>query len=307
MSVVVPSRGRPALLERALASILAQRYDGDLECVIVLDGPGSESPDAALSEDFLAGLNGSRDAVRIIRNSRTPGASGARNSGAVAAAYELVAFCDDDDEWLPHKLHVQVEALRAAGGCAATGGIDVRYRGRTIRRLPGSERVTFDDLLRSRRTDMHTSTMLVRREDFLMTIGPFDEAIPGSYGEDYDWLLRATRVRPVLTLRRALATIHWHESSFFEGRWDMIADALLYLLGKHPEFERDPKGLARIHGQLAFAYAASGRRRESRLWARRCMARNPRQPRAYLALLVASGVVGAHDVLRALHRVGRGL
>jgi glycosyltransferase involved in cell wall biosynthesis len=240
-----------------------------------------------------------------MRNTRTPGAAGARNTGAYAARSDFVAFCDDDDEWLPDKLEHQVRAVLDHGASVATGGIEVVFRGGTITRLPDADSVTLEDLLRSRRTDMHTSTMLVWRSAFIGHIGPFDETIPGSYGEDYDWLLRAARVAPILTPRLALATIHWHQSSFFEGRWQMIIDALTYLLAKHPEFARDPKGVARIYGQLAFASAALGRSGDARRWIRRTLGRDIRQPRAYLALLVATRIVAAGQLLRFLHRFGR--
>jgi glycosyltransferase involved in cell wall biosynthesis len=307
VTAVVPSRGRPQLLERALRSILAQRYDGDLECLVVLDGPESEPEAASLRPEFLASLNGHRNAVRVTRNTGTPGASGARNMGAHAARSEFVAFCDDDDEWLPDKLREQVGALLRTHASAATSAINVVYRGRTISRVPAAERVTFDDLLRSRRTDMHTSTLVVRRDDFLARIGPFDEKIPGSYGEDYDWLLRAASVAPILTPQRPLATIYWHESSYFEGRWQTIIDALLYLLAKHPAFRRDRKGLARIYGQLAFASAALGRHADAWAWARRCLALDLRQLRGYLAMLVTARLVRPHTMLRLVHHLGRGV
>ncbi len=42
--------------------------------------------------------------VQVITNTRTPGLAGARNSGIMAPSGELVAFCDDDDEWLQGKV-----------------------------------------------------------------------------------------------------------------------------------------------------------------------------------------------------------
>ena len=37
VSVVVPTRHRPELLHRALVSILGQRYEGDIEVLVVFD------------------------------------------------------------------------------------------------------------------------------------------------------------------------------------------------------------------------------------------------------------------------------
>jgi hypothetical protein len=138
-------------------------------------------------------------------------------------------------------------------------------------------------------------------------IGLFDEAIPNSYGEDYDWLLRASRAGPVITLRRPLARIHWHESSFFHGQWETISAALQYLMGKYPEFRRDPVGLARIQGQIAFAHAAAGHHRDARTWTGRCLKLDRRQPRAYLAVLVSLRIIPPERLLQVLRRVGRGI
>ena len=55
-----------------------------------------------------------------------------------------------------------------------------------------------------------------------------------------------------------------------------------------------------MYGRLAFAHAAAGQAGEARSWARRSIALNWRQPRGYLAFLVASGVligVGAAAVI----------
>ena len=41
-----------------------------------------------------------------------PGLAGARNTGIVSLDTDLVAFCDDDDQWAPGKLRQQVHALR---------------------------------------------------------------------------------------------------------------------------------------------------------------------------------------------------
>jgi hypothetical protein len=86
-----------------------------------------------------------------------------------------------------------------------------------------------------------------------------------------------------------------------------MIEALTYLLAKHPEFPRDPKGLGRIYGQLAYASAALRRNADARAWARRALALDRRQARAYLALLVAARILPSGAVLRLLHRFGRGI
>ena len=297
VSVVIPTRDRPGLLRRAVDSIRAQRYDGDIECITVFDQ----------SHVHLAGFGGLTGVtLRGMTNSRSPGLAGARNTGILAAHGDLVAFCDDDDEWLPDKLAAQVELLRKTGAATASCGIFVEYHGRQIARVASSETVTLRDLLRSRRMDLAPSTILVRRDAFEQ-IGLVDEQIPGSYAEDYEWLLRAARVSPIAVVCEPLARVHWHDSSYFVGQWEMIVSALSYLLDRYPEFRGDRIGLSRIFGQIAFASASCGRRSEALEWAGKALRLSPTQPRAYLALAVAGGLAKADSVLRVIRTFGRGI
>jgi hypothetical protein len=82
---------------------------------------------------------------------------------------------------------------------------------------------------------------------------------------------------------------------------------LTWLLDRYPEFRSVPAGEARVSGQIAFAYAAQGERKQAMRWAAHTVRRNPAEARAYLAMTVASGAIGADTVLRQLHRVGRGI
>jgi glycosyltransferase involved in cell wall biosynthesis len=90
----MPTHDRAGEVGRAAASVLAQDVDA-LELVIVDD---SSSDDTANVLDRLA----SQDRrVRVVRTSEAVGPCLARNRGIEVAEGELVAFCDDDDAWLP--------------------------------------------------------------------------------------------------------------------------------------------------------------------------------------------------------------
>lgn len=304
VAVVIATRDRPQLLRRAVASVLEQRYDGDIEVLAVFD---QSDPEDDLTRDERT-ESGHRRVVRVLRNGRIPGLAGARNTGITTAQTDLVAFCDDDDLWLPGKLAAQVERLEGdpAMECV-TAGVLVEARGKVSTRVLDRERITHAELLRSRVSEAHPSTYLFRRAALVDGIGLVDEDLPGSYAEDYDLLLRAARRHDVGAVTLPLAKVFWHRSSFFAERWRTIIDALDHLVASHPELASEPRGLARIEGQQAFAHASMGDRKGAVATAKRALRHNRREPRAYLALLVASGAVRSEWVLRVLQAGGRGI
>ncbi|MFY1655025.1 glycosyltransferase family 2 protein [Solwaraspora sp. WMMB762] len=299
ISVVVPTRDRPELLREAIAAIREQDYPAVVDVVVVYD---QSTPDTTLASDDP------HRPVRVISNGRTAGLAGARNSGILAATGELVAFCDDDDRWLPGKLAAQVDELLAHPDAEFVScGIQVSYDGTVNDRVLDLDSVSLAALLRDRMTELHPSTFLIRRAALVDGFGLVDEEIPGSYAEDYEFLLRAARSAPLRNLRTPYVLVRWHKRSYFAQRWDTIATALQWLLDRYPEFATEPAGEARVAGQIAFAEAAAGHRRGAIRWARHTLARNPREPRAYLALAVASRAVRPDLVLRTLHKRGRGI
>jgi hypothetical protein len=108
-------------------------------------------------------------------------------------------------------------------------------------------------------------------------------------------------------VREPLVVVHWHQSSFFADRWRTIIAALTYLVDKHHELQQEPAGLARIYGQIAFAHAALGERRDARRWARRTLSLDRRERRAYLALAVSLRLIKARTVVRLAHVAGKGV
>lgn len=296
---VVPTRDRPALLQRAVTAILDQDYPGALECVVVFD----QSEPCDLDIPPRPGRT-----ITRIRNARTPGLAGARNSGVLHAQSDLVAFCDDDDEWLPEKLCAQVSLLLQHPDTSVVAtGILVNFQGQERTRLAPDRPLTQRDFLRDRLMEVNPCTVVARRAAVLENIGLVDETIPGGYGEDYEWLLRASCAGTIRSVPRPLVRVNWHAASFFADRWRTIIAALQHLLEHYPQFEDEPAGLARIEGQIAFAYAGIGDRAAARSWARQALSHSMFEQRAYVALLCSTGLVSNDAVVALAHRAGRGI
>jgi glycosyltransferase involved in cell wall biosynthesis len=101
VSVVIPVFNSAATIERAVASVLAQRFDGEVEVIVVNDGSTDGSAET---------LRGFGDRIRMIEQANR-GAAAARNAGVAVAQGEYLAFLDADDEWLPEKLAETVPLL----------------------------------------------------------------------------------------------------------------------------------------------------------------------------------------------------
>lgn len=298
VSVVVATRDRPKLLRRALAALISQDYPGEIEILVVFD----QCVIRDLEIDDRPGRT-----VKTLANTRTPGLAGARNTGILAATGEYVAFCDDDDEWLAPKLTKQVRLLAAHPQAAlAATGITIRTEDGSHERV-GPARVEMETYLRVRLPEIHPSTFLLRRSDLLGRLGLVDEEIPQSYGEDYDLILRASRIGYTVNVQEPLVTIYWNRPSFFSERWQGIADGLTFILGKTPEFSSTRKGRARIEGQIAFAHGAAGNSRQAARWALRCIRRDPTQLRGYAGLAVGARLIGAKRLVDLVQARGKGL
>jgi GT2 family glycosyltransferase len=203
LSVVIPTCGRPAALANALASVYAQRAAPD-EVIVVDDGAGTY---AGATRSAVARFR--RQGARVIANQRPKGPSGARNAGAERATGALLAFLDDDDEWLP-------EYLEEALGCFGPDGVDALCTDLLYRYDDGSERpgkrapdaLTASAFL-TRNPGIIGSNLIIR-SSLYRELGGFDESLP-TY-EDVDFGLRLSlhagaRYAP---LHRPLVRHHQH-------------------------------------------------------------------------------------------------
>lgn len=295
VGVVIATRNRPEMLRNAIAGVVGQTYQGPIELVVVFD---QTSPDTSLESDEP------NRTIRTVSNERTPGLAGARNSGIQATQAELIAFCDDDDVWLPDKLKKQVAQLGDA--LTAVTGIVISYGDKEVERVPLRSEFTLENVVRHRMMEAHPSSVLVRRDALVGPIGLVDEEIPGSFAEDYDWMIRALQTGPVAVVEEPLVRVHWGQS-LFSQKWAVIAEAIDYMLAKHPVFRTDRRALARLYGQRAFAHAALGRRREGLRGAALTIRTSPAERRGYLAGAVALRLVSATRLMDWAHSRGRGI
>ena len=204
VSCVITSYKRDiSIVRRALMSVLSQTWE-NIEVLLVDDnrGEGSEAftePIKALADEF--------EKVRYLKTTDPCGAQAARNLGIKNAQGEFIAFLDDDDEWLPHKIEKQVAMLEEnpdAGMCYCRGYIineaKVNVNDGEIYGKAFKPEVTYRELLRDD-TIGTTSQAIMRREVF-DKVGGFDEEFPAR--QDYEMWIRISKSYRVIGIREPL-------------------------------------------------------------------------------------------------------
>lgn len=183
VTVYLPTRGRPALLERAVRSALAQDYPS-LQLFVVVDGPdpASEAVLARFASDAR---------LSVLTRPRCGGAPRARNDAIDRAAGELITGLDDDDEFLPGHVSGLVRALaESSSSFACTTNVLRRARGEIVRHA----KVGTIELAAIKRQNVVGNQVLTRTE-FLRELGGFDPQMPA--WQDYDlWLRLCQRFGP---------------------------------------------------------------------------------------------------------------
>lgn len=299
VSVVVPTHNRPELMKLAVESVLSQGIEEQGEVIIVFDASPIEVPDLAIPDGWT---------VRGIANTRSRGLAGARNSGIDDARGRLIAFLDDDDEWLPGKLAAQLRRFKASPEAIIVGTAMVVDDGENSHvRLVPQESLSHESFLRNRNPGVHSSSLMFRREVLHGELGLIDEDLPRSYGEDYDILLRGSALGLVSVVNEPLVRVLWSGQSYYFGQWAAYAEALQYLLRKHPDFATIPAALGRIEAQVAFALASSGQGEQARSWAWRALRHNPRQVKAALAIAISWKLITPQAITGLVQKLGRGI
>jgi len=262
VGVVIPTHHRCEMLARAIATVRKQDYPGLLRVIVVYD---RAEPDWRLAA--------AEPAVMVLPNRRGAGLAGARNTGIRALDTDLVAFCHGDDIWHTAKLRRQVQAMGQGSGGAlfATCAIEVEFEQRLHPRLAGCTSVTVDMLARSRMAMLHSSGFLARREALLAggSIGPVAEVAPGSRNEDWDLLIRAARVRPIVHVDEPLVRVLWGRTSLYADEYRTRISSLRWMMARHPEIAGSRAGAARVYGRLACWSIAAGDRKDAWHWTKR--------------------------------------
>jgi glycosyltransferase involved in cell wall biosynthesis len=243
-SIIIPTCGRPAMLRRALQSVVNQTF-ADFECVVVDDAgePGA----AATIQPF-------DDArITVVRHEQNRGAATAYNTGIKASRGGLICVLDDDDEYAPTFL----EKTRAF---FHTASVDIGFVWtgiNEVRDTPEGEEVLGERIwparFPSREEAYIEATTIGNGFGLTMRRRCLDDV--GLYNEDFrvcvdtEHLFRLAAAVDFAAIPEALVTIHHHQNGQLTHRdKDQLRLALHErILSENADFLADYPNLAFVH------------------------------------------------------------
>ena len=180
--MIIPTLDRPEYLAAAVSSVLRQSAQ-NFEVLVIDDGS------AANLRPVLEALDDGR--IRYFRHDSNRGEAAARNTGIVNARGAYLAFLDDDDEWLPEKLRLQLELFSQCPdtvGCVYGGHEAIRARDgqMLLRQIPAKRGDLSRELLQDNVVGPPSTVMLTRA--CLDQTGLFDASI--AFAVNYDLWIR---------------------------------------------------------------------------------------------------------------------
>ncbi len=187
VSIVIPTYGRPAILQQTLRALARQRYPAErMEALVIIDGDDSQSAQTAAAE-----AHRSRVSLRVLTQPRG-GQGRARNAGMRAAIGRVVLMLDDDIVASNELVAAHMAHHVHDDNTIVTGSLPVR----ALQPEPAHHRALrewWDEVMRQRASAAHrftfrdfvTGNVSVPRSR-LLEAGGFDPDFTGYGREDYE-------------------------------------------------------------------------------------------------------------------------
>lgn len=290
VSIVLPLYNGRAYVTETLASIAAQT-EQNAELIVIDDGSTDDS--AALVREFCHASASPVLQHVVIERQENQGVAAARNAGIARARGTWIAFIDQDDLWLPHKLATQLAALQATPEAQWHYSAFVRFYedGREVARATGSaDRVETWRRLLSGDLFIPPSTALVARAA-CEAIGGFDAALAPT--DDWDFFLKLVARYVPCYSNECLVRFRAHARSAGKRQRGRIFELQRDVLARHAPVAAGivaPRVITRrranIHWHLGREAMAAGDPHAARAWYRLALADDPWRVKCWRSYLI---------------------
>lgn len=208
--MIIPSYNRLPFLKRALDSVLNQSYKVD-EILLIDDGSNDQS-EVEIRRHYPQ--------VRYFYQENL-GVSAARNLGLKMCRGEWIALLDSDDEWQPHKIQRQIEALSQQPKMKICHCNETWLRkGKPLAQQEKHKKHGGHIFAHCLPLCVISPSAALIHHSVFDKVGLFDETLPAC--EDYDLWLRICAVYPVLFVDEALLIKHGgHDDQLSQKYWGM--------------------------------------------------------------------------------------
>lgn len=181
VSIIIATYNRASLIVETINSILIQTYN-NIELIVVDDG----STDC--TEKIVESFHDNR--INYFKTENWGGPARPRNIGIENAKGKYIAFCDDDDLWLPDKLEKQLKFLSeynvvGIGSNSELIGDTTLFRKRSVSTLKDVKTLGFKDMINGHNVCLSSLVILNEKTKY-------SEDRNLLYVEDWDYQIQLT-------------------------------------------------------------------------------------------------------------------
>ena len=207
VSIITRTKNRELFLQRALKSVLSQKFR-DFVWIVINDGGENDSVATIVNEAKASGIE-----TRLIYNSVSSGMEAASNKAIKSVDSKYIAIHDDDDTWhedfLGKTVHVLNKSKNFHGVVTYTQRIDEKISNNQINQIrcfpfgPKFEHLLLFDLLT---TNRFPPISFVYSREAYTSIDGYDESLPVL--GDWDFNIRFLLKFDITILPEFLANYH---------------------------------------------------------------------------------------------------
>lgn len=208
-AVITTYKRKPEVVKRALNSIIEQTYN-NIEIFVINDCPADKKLVKELRKMIVESSRNRRVNYIVVENNG--GACKARNIAIERATGKYFACLDDDDEWLPEKIELQVQALEKQKGAAiAYCNAILRYvdQGKDVTRFVERQKegdIYFEQI---EKNNIGSCSFPMFRTDVLKEVGGFDINMPAL--QDWELYFRVLKKYKAVYVHKPVAIYYFYD------------------------------------------------------------------------------------------------